>query len=195
MGSFLAAVILLTATPGPGVLSVAGIGAAFGARAGLNFVLGVFLGTNAVALLAASGFAAIVLAEPRLRIVLTVLSSAYLGWLALRIALQGDRLALAEHSRPPGIGAGVLLQALNPKCHAVNLSLFSGFPLTDGGLGTEIALKFALINAVWVPVHLGWLGAGAVLARLDLSARTRRRLNVGMAATMLAAVALALVSG
>jgi threonine/homoserine/homoserine lactone efflux protein len=164
-------------------------------RAGLRFVLGVFIGTNAVALLAASGLAALVLAEPRLRLALTIVSAAYLGWLALRIALQGDRLALADHARPPGIGAGIVLQALNPKCHAVNLSLFSGFPLAEGAMGFEIALKLALINAIWLPVHLGWLTAGSGLARARLSPRARRALNIGMAATLLAAVALALVSG
>lgn len=187
--------ILLTATPGPGVLSVAGVGAGFGWRAGLRFVLGVFIGTNAVAVLAASGLAAAVLAEPRLRLALTTLSVAYLGYLALRIALSGDRIALAGHGRPPGIAGGIVLQAVNPKCYAVNLALFSGFPLADGPIGLELALKFAVVNAVWVPVHLGWLAAGAALARLELSPRARRGLNLGMAATMLAAVGLALASG
>ena len=195
MVSFLVSVILLTATPGPGVLSVAGVGAAFGAPAGLRYLFGVFIGTNAVALLAASGLAALMMAQPGLRLALTILSVTYLGWLAFRIARQGDRLALTEHARPPGIRSGVTLQVLNPKCHAVNLSLFSGFTLFDEAVWVEIATKFLLINAVWVPVHVSWLAAGAGLAKLDLSAGWRRALNLGMAATMLAAVLLALLSG
>lgn len=195
MGGFLAAVILLMATPGPGVLSVAGVGAAYGGRAGLRFVLGVFLGTNLVAIFAASGLAAAVLAEPRLRLVLTGLSVAYLAYLALRIALKGDQVALVRHARPPGIMAGIALQAVNPKAYAVNLSLFSGFPLPGLNIATEVIVKFAVINAVWLPVHLGWLAAGAALARLDLSSRARRAINLIMAATMLAAVALALWAG
>ena len=195
MVSFLVSVILLTATPGPGVLSVAGVGAAFGAPAGLRYLFGVFIGTNAVALLAASGLAALMMAQPGLRLALTILSVTYLGWLAFRIARQGDRLALTEHARPPGIRSGVTLQVLNPKCHAVNLSLFSGFPLFDQVVGLEIATKFLLINAVWIPVHIGWLSAGAGLAKLDISAGWRRALNLAMAATMLAAVLLALFSG
>jgi threonine/homoserine/homoserine lactone efflux protein len=195
MGSFLAAVILLTATPGPGVLSVAGVGAAFGRRAGLRFVLGVFIGTNAVAVLAASGLAAVVMAEPRLRLALTVVSAVYLGWLALRIAMQGDRIALAAHARPPGVAGGIVLQLANPKCHAVNLSLFSGFPFSGVVVGGEIAMKFALINAVWVPVHFAWLAGGDALSRIELGPGSRRALNLGMAATMLAAVVLALAAG
>jgi threonine/homoserine/homoserine lactone efflux protein len=194
MGSFLVAAILLTATPGPGVLSVAGVGAAFGKQAGLRFVLGVFLGTNAVAIMAASGLAAIVIAEPRLRLALMVLSAGYLGLLAGRIAMQGDRIALAERRTPPGVAGGMVLQLVNPKCYAVNLSLFSGFPLAGLAVGAEIATKFALINAVWVPVHFAWLAGGAALSRLDLEPGARRALNLATAATMLAAVTLALVA-
>ncbi|MDG4647884.1 LysE family transporter [Roseibacterium sp. SDUM158017] len=195
MGSFLAAVVLLTATPGPGVLSVAGVGAAYGRRAGLRFVLGVFIGTNAVAILAASGLAAVVMAEPRLRLALTVVSVGYLGWLALRIAMQGDRIALATHARPPGVAGGIVLQLANPKCHAVNLSLFSGFPISGFGVGAEIAVKFAVINAVWVPVHFAWLAGGNALSRVDMTPGSRRALNLAMAMAMLAAVALALAAG
>jgi threonine/homoserine/homoserine lactone efflux protein len=195
LGSFIAAVILLTATPGPGVLSVAGVGAGFGWRAGLRFVIGVFLGTNAVAILAASGLAAVVLADPSLRLVLTVLSISYLGYLALRIAFSGSQLSIAPSAQRPGVAGGIVLQAVNPKCYAVNLSLFSGFPLSGLEVGAEIAIKFLIINAIWVPVHLGWLTAGAAVSRLDLSPAARRTLNWVMALSMLAAVALALLYG
>ena len=44
MLSFTAAVILLLITPGPGVLSIAGVGAAYGWRDGLRYAIGLFLG-------------------------------------------------------------------------------------------------------------------------------------------------------
>ena len=43
MLTFAAAVFFLIITPGPGVLSTAGVGAAFGARAGTRYVLGLFI--------------------------------------------------------------------------------------------------------------------------------------------------------
>ena len=52
MLSFAAAVFFLIVTPGPGVLSTAGVGSGFGFRAGLAYVGGRFLGTNLVALAA-----------------------------------------------------------------------------------------------------------------------------------------------
>jgi len=50
MLTFSIAVFMLLITPGPGVLSTAGVGAAFGFSAGLRYVFGLFLGTNLVAL-------------------------------------------------------------------------------------------------------------------------------------------------
>ena len=48
MGIFLAAVFFLLITPGPGVLSVAGNGAAYGFRAGAPYLIGVVLGSLVV---------------------------------------------------------------------------------------------------------------------------------------------------
>ncbi|MEP4336194.1 MAG: LysE family translocator, partial [Roseobacter sp.] len=44
MLTFAAAVFFLIITPGPGVLSAAGVGAAYGMRSGLRYVLGLFIG-------------------------------------------------------------------------------------------------------------------------------------------------------
>ena len=47
---------LMMVTPGPGVLSLAGVGAGFGWRVGMMYLIGLFFGTNGVALLVVLGF-------------------------------------------------------------------------------------------------------------------------------------------
>ena len=64
MLTFAAAVLLLIVTQGPGALSTAGVGAAFGWRRGLFYVAGLCAGTNLVSLAVISGLAAVILAEP-----------------------------------------------------------------------------------------------------------------------------------
>jgi len=83
------------------------------------------------------------------------------------------------------------LKAINPKAYAVNTALFSGFGFWPGSPGTEVAVKFLVINAIWIPIHLAWLGLGVTLRRLDLTPPVQRAVNVAMAASMLAVVALA----
>ena len=55
-------------TPGPGVLSLAGVGAAFGWRIGFYYLIGLFIGTNAVAFLVVIGFKEIFFGQAGLKI-------------------------------------------------------------------------------------------------------------------------------
>ncbi len=194
MLTYAAAVILLIITPGPGVLTTAGFGAAYGFRPSLRYVLGLFLGTNMVMLAVISGLAAILLSIPWLRTLLMLASVAYLLYLAARIALAGSRIAFIEAKSPPGIGGGLLLQAMNPKAYAVNTSLITGFNFAPDNMVFEITIKALITNAIWIPIHLAWLWAGVMLHRLDLPERIHRRINVAMALSMLGVVALAMWS-
>ncbi|MEL6481184.1 MAG: LysE family translocator [Pseudomonadota bacterium] len=194
MLEFAAAVFFLIVTPGPGVLSIAGVGSGFGWRPGLAYGAGLFVGNNIVGLMVVSGLAAAALAVPGLRTVLLVASVAYLCYLAARIALAGSRVAFMEAEKAPGFVNGILLQPINPKAYAVNTALFSGFAFMSDAPTLEIALKFLIFNAIWVPIHLGWLWAGVTLRRMELPDHVNRTINVGMALSMLAVVGLAVAS-
>ena len=188
MLDFALAVFFLIVTPGPGVLSTAGGGSGFGARAGLAYVGGLWAGNNLVAGLVVSGLAAAALATPWLRTLLLWGSVAYLLYLALKIALAGARIGFIHPERAPGFVNGLALQPINPKAYAVNAAFFSGFAFMPAAPTTEIALKLLIMTAIWIPIHIAWLAAGIGLRRLDPPARVSRGINVAMAASMLAVV-------
>ena len=194
MLAFCLAVLLLLVTPGPGVLSTAGVGAAFGFIAGLRYVTGLCIGTNLVALIVVSGLAAIILAIDWARNTLLVLSAIYLLYLAVRIAFAGKKIAFIEATEKPGLRAGLLLQLINPKAYAVNMTWFTGFALFPGSLVSETLFKFLVINLIWIPIHLLWLAAGNTVNQLDLSPKTHFLINCAMALAMLIVVALAAFS-
>ena len=194
MLAFAVAIVFLLITPGPGVLSLAGVGSAFGVRAGWSYGVGLFLGSNAVMLAAALGLAAILQTNGALRFVFIALSTGYLVYLAARIALTGSKVAFIEAIRPPGVAGGLALQAFNPKAYAVGAFVFSNFPLVPGSYAGEVVLKLVILNIVWVPIHIGWMYAGVGLRALDLAPASQRAINIAMAAAMLIVVALALRS-
>ncbi|PLS20789.1 LysE family translocator [Neptunicoccus cionae] len=194
MITFTFAVLLLLITPGPGVLSTAGLGAAYGFRAGLPYVAGLFVGSNLVSLAVVSGLAAIAFQINGLRLALLTLSTLYLLYLAARIALAGTKIAFIEARKQPGFWAAVTLQAINPKAYVVGTTLFSGFILWPDALLAEVLIKFTIINLIWVPVHFGWLWSGASLKRLNLPPAKQRAINVVMAISMIAVVGLAALS-
>ncbi|HAE00187.1 MAG TPA: lysine transporter LysE [Rhodospirillaceae bacterium] len=138
--------------------------------------------------------AAVILADPRIRTVLLFASAAYLLYLAAKIAFAGSKIAFIQRSKPPGIVGGLALQAINPKAYAVNTALFTGFAFMPDSTLTETLIKFAIMNAIWVPIHFLWLWAGVTLHRLDLSDRTQFIINVAMALSMLTVVGLAVYS-
>lgn len=194
MVTFALAVFFLIITPGPGVLSVAGVGSAFGFRQGAHYIAGLFVGTNLVALAVVSGLATVLLANQNIRVVLLVASVVYLVYLAYRIAFAGSRIAFGEAKSAPGFLAGVILQTVNPKAYAVNTTLLTGFAFWPGNLAVETALKFLIMNLIWLPIHFIWLYAGMVLHRLNLDPAVQRRVNFAMAGSLLLVVALALAA-
>lgn len=194
MITFTLAVFFLLITPGPGVLSTAGLGAAYGFRAGLPYIFGLFVGSNLVSLAVVSGLAAIAFQVPGLRTILFILSTCYLLFLAARIALAGTKIAFIRAEKQPGFWAAITLQAINPKAYVVGTTLFSGFILWPEAFLFEVFTKFLIINIIWVPVHFTWLWAGASLKRLNLAPRTQRAINIAMAIAMVAVVTLAALS-
>lgn len=191
MSHFLASVFLLLLTPGPGVLSLAGVGAAFGRNSGLSYMLGLLIGTNLVAIAVVTGLAAIVLSVPWLRTALLIASICYLLWLALRIAMSGSKIGFIEAQKKPGITDGIALQIINPKAYVVNTALFTGYPFANQTLMVETLTKFLVINIIWILIHLLWLAAGVILQSLALKPGTQRFINIAMALAMLIVVALA----
>lgn len=188
---FALAIFFLLASPGPGVLSLAAVGSAFGPRAGLVYGTGLFVGSNAVMVAAAAGLAVLFDLYPVLRVAFTVVSSGYLLYLAARIAFAGSGVGFDAAQRAPGLAGGLVLQAFNPKAYAVGAFVFSGFPLVADRPLAEFTLKIVVLNLIWVPIHVAWLALGIGLRRLDLAPRTQRAINVGMALLMVGVVALA----
>ena len=194
MLTFAAAVFFLIITPGPGVMTTAGFGAAYGFKASLRYLVGLFIGTNLVMLAVMTGLAAVILSVPWLRNVLMFASVAYLLYLAGRIAFAGAKVAFMEAKSPPGVLGGIMLQAINPKAYAVNTSLITGFDYAPDAFLCEMISKALIMNIIWIPIHLAWLWAGVSLHKLNLSDRTQRTINILMALSMLGVVALALWS-
>lgn len=194
MLEFAAAVFFLIITPGPGVLSTAGVGAAYGYRNGFAYVAGLWVGNNVVMGLVISGIAAATLAIPSLRTILLFASIGYLLWLASRIAMAGTRIGFIEPQKPLGFWSGLALQPINPKAYAVSTTLFSGFAFLPTALGMETVIKILIMNIIWIPIHLLWLWAGVTLRSLNLKPGTQRVINIAMATAMILVVGMALLA-
>ena len=193
MLTFAFSVFLLIVTPGPGVLSTAGFGAAYGFNKSLRYVFGLFLGTNLVFFAVATGLIAILLSLPSLRIFLLILATCYLFYLASKIALAGSKISFIKAKSPPGIISGILLQAINPKAYVVNTTFVSGFAFYQSSFAVELIIKFFIMNSIWIPLHLLWLYIGTALHELNLSNRNQRIINLMMSISMVIVVVISIL--
>ena len=193
MLSFITVVILMFITPGPGVLSLAGTGAAFGWRQGLKYMAGLWVGHFLVSLAVITGLAAVIIAEPIFRAVLAFLCAGYFGYLALRIGFAKSKIAFI-HMATPGFGTGVSLQFINPKAYAVHTTFFSGFVLYPDNFLFEVIIKQLSMNIIWISFHIIWLFAGVKLNELNLTSNNQNQINIGMALCLMVVVLISLWS-
>ena len=191
---FAFAVFFLIITPGPGVLSTAGVGTAYGFKSGIRYVFGLFLGTNLVALLVISGLSSIIFSYPMVRTICLFLSSIFFISLSLKIMFKGANLNFLKSQSIPGIKHGIILQLINPKAYIVNLSFYSGFAFYPSNFLIEILLKLLISNLIWIPIHLIWLYAGVLFYELPLSKTFKNIVRYFMGISLILVVILSLAS-
>ncbi len=191
MGPLLALVgfsFVSSVTPGPNNILLWASGASFGLRATVPHVLGTALGIGSMALLMAAGAGTLFTTIPEIALGMKIAASAYLVFLAYRIA-GAHALERGELARPLGLLGAAAFQAVNPKAWVFALGAVTafrppGYPIVAGSLA--MALTMAIVV---VPTAALWAGAGGVLGRLMATGRTRRAVSLGLALLLAATVA------
>jgi threonine/homoserine/homoserine lactone efflux protein len=126
------------------------------------------------------GFASLLLAMPALQTAVKALGSAYLLWLAWRIARSGPPNAGHGPVRPVTLVNGILLLWLNPKSWAMTVGAAASFALlADSPTRLAMLLGAAFGLAACGSLAL-WCALGALLARLFRTPHHWRILNLAM---------------
>ena len=194
MLSFITAVTLLMLAPGPALLMIINLGINYGFKNGIRFVLGVIIGANIVLLSVILGLASIIFTYPTLRLVLLILSSAYLIYLAINILQQNSTSTLKKTTKKLNFFDGIFLQLVNPKNYIVQMTLFSGFLIWPNDLILEMVFKISIANLIWLPGHFAWLGLGVLINTLDFSQKTLKYINLLMASLLISVIILAILN-
>ena len=191
MLTFSLAVTLLMLTPGPAVLMIANIGVNFDFRKGVPFVFGVIVGANVVALSVVLGIASVINTYTLLRLILLIISSIFIFYLAVKILMQNSVKETTSNFRKINFYDGLVLQILNPKNYIVQITLFSGFLIWNDNFILEAFIKLVIANMIWFPMHLLWLILGVTVKKMQLSRKSLKILNMVMAGSLLSFIAMA----
>ena len=195
LASLILAATVVMGSPGPSTMSATAIGAAFGFRRSLAYLLGLILGTTAVLLAVAAGVIAMLLSLPGLAPVLLIASSAYILYLAYRIATAAPLSREDRPAKAPSFAGGFLLAVANPKAYLAIAAVFAGARLGFERSVTEAVVKIAVLTIMIVIIHFVWLMAGVSLSRLLHSPTGSRIVNLLFAAILIATTIMTLLRG
>jgi threonine/homoserine/homoserine lactone efflux protein len=193
LSALLFAALALMGSPGPATLSLAAMGAAFGAKGGLRYLFGIIVGTTGVLLLIASGVTAAVLAIPALSRVIVLVAAVYILYLAWRIATAPPLDRSRPAVRAPSFPSGFFLAIANPKAFAAIGAVYSGNVLAEGDLVADGLLKIAILTGMIVAINSVWLVFGSMVSALLHDPRQARAANIAFAVLLLISVALAVL--
>lgn len=180
---FVAAALVLAATPGPGIFYVLARTLAGGRREGVHSALGTFLGGLIHVVAAAFGLSALLVASAAAFSAVKFLGAAYLLWLGINmIRTRNVEFEEADAASAPlhVFRQGVLTEALNPKTALFFLSFLPQF--VNPHLG-HVVVQFLTLGILSVSLNtvadLVVVAAAAPLGRrLRTSARFRRNQRV-----------------
>jgi len=180
---------VVSITPGPNNALLLASGIRFGFNRTVPHVAGTAAGMGALVLAMAAGIGVLLTEMPGAELALKAIGSAYLLYLAVRIATsQGSNRPVV--SRPLGVLHAAAFQFANPKAWLFGLTAVGTF-LPQHLAPIPGALAVAATSAV---IILGtaavWAAGGAALNRIDDGGPARRAVSLALALILAASVAL-----
>lgn len=199
IASALAFATSMSATPGPNNAMLASSGSLWGFRRTVPHMLGIAIGFGFMLLAVAGGLGGLLVNHPTVLEVMRWLATAYLLYLAYRIATATPADADAHRPAPRKGRPFTFLQAaafqwVNPKAWIIVLSGLA--TLTTAANHTSFQLVL-LLSATFVVVICFsaalWTSLGVTAARFLRTPRALRRFNLLMAALLVASIVMAII--
>lgn len=179
--------IVSTVTPGPNNMMLLSSGATFGFRRTLPHLFGISIGCVVMVLLLGLGLAGVIGRAPWFYTVLHVASSAYLLWLAWRIATSAGVGSVSPRARPLSFLDAAAFQWINPKAWAMTLGAATSFSRPDH-LAIDVPVVALVLAACGLPCIMLWAGGGTAVRHLLDRPGALRAFNIGMAALLVASL-------
>ena len=180
-------------TPGPNNMMMLASGVNFGFRRSIPHWLGICGGFTFMLCAVGLGLHTLLADHPALYDILRYAGSAYLIWMAWRLATANASPAAQDDNtphgaaRPLGVLGAAAFQWVNPKAWVMAVTAMSAY-LPARAQPTDvlaIALLFGLIN---LPCVACWAGGGAALRRFLQDPLRLRIFNISMALALLASL-------
>jgi len=182
--------IAATATPGPNNIMLTASGANFGYRRTLPHIFGIMFGFPAMMVAIGLGLGQVFTSFPQLHEILKGLGSAYLLFLAWKIATAAKPEGHKDEATPFTFLQAALFQWVNPKAWIMSVAALTAYTTGEGSYILETLLVASTFFVVSFPLISSWCLFGALIGRWLTSPRALMVFNGSMAALIVASIAL-----
>ncbi len=178
-----------TVSPGPNNAVLWGSGLRFGFGRTVPHVLGTALGIGAIAIGVAAGIGALLEAVPAAEVVLKVIGSAYLLYVAYLVAGSGG-VGRTDVAHPLSVWQGVVFQFVNPKAWIFAIAAVGTFLPRSIPRLVAVGLLTGILMVVVIGSASIWAAGGAALGRVVEDERRHRAVSIVLAMLLVASVVL-----
>jgi threonine/homoserine/homoserine lactone efflux protein len=179
-----------TITPGPNNVMLTASGASFGFRRTLPHMLGITIGFPVMVVAVGLGLGEVFTRYPQLHLALKYAGAAYLLYLAWRIAQASGPDSGEAGGKPLTFLEAAGFQWVNPKAWMLAVSSIPAFTTVGGNYYAELAVIALVYGAICLPSCAAWCMFGVAIRQLVSSPGAARVVNLVLAATVAASVAL-----
>jgi threonine/homoserine/homoserine lactone efflux protein len=174
-------------TPGPNNTILMATGINHGFRAAIPMALGVTFGFPFMIAVLGLGLGKIFEAYPDVYTVLKTIGTAYMLWLAYKIATTTPSNSEAKNQKPMTFINGFLFQWVNPKAWMMGITALSAYTVPSAYyVSTAIVAGTFILTGMTSTT--GWALFGASLRHVMNDPRWFRIINIGLAATLVASL-------
>ncbi|WP_394249272.1 LysE family translocator [Vibrio profundi] len=175
--------IVMTGTPGPNNVMLTASGANFGYKRSIPHFIGIGIGLVSLIILNGVGLGVLFQTYPIIQQVLKVLGSAYLLYLAWKIASSRlDSTDAAKVAKPMTCLQAMLFQYLNPKSWVMSITAVGSFAYSDDSYWVSVMAISVIFILVQIQTSSVWVGFGTLIRRWLSSPLAWKRFNIGMGA-------------
>jgi threonine/homoserine/homoserine lactone efflux protein len=182
-------------TPGPNNLMLMTSGVNFGMRRSIPHLMGITLGFCFMIFAVGMGLQTMFTVVPQLEVVLRYLGTAYLLWLAWRIANSGPvGEGRATGAKPMGFWAAAAFQWVNPKAWFMAISAITTYASSAadvaGGASklSQVLLVVLIFGMVNFPLVACWGLFGSAMRRYLQDPKILKIFNITMAVLLVASL-------
>jgi threonine/homoserine/homoserine lactone efflux protein len=178
---------LMSITPGPNNLMLLSYGKAYGFTDSKDVILGIFLGFFLMLCMAGYGIANIITRNPTAGLVLKIIGSLWMLYLALLLRKLSVEVKPGEQAAI-GFGQAFFMQFVNLKAWIMAISGASAFLPQSNNIHLNVFVFAISFGLVGFPCMILWLKMGDVIAKMITSEKASQILGYTMFSLMIMSI-------